>query len=390
MKKNVSELSIFIMIAILFIVPVILVGIFGETPPRESGVFVTSYKPPPRAPDTRLSWFDFMKVMQDSKGSEYDRTPVVHEEFTDFPIILGEGTDFPLKGILSIPNEAPGKVPAVVLVHGDGRFNMDEEIFTNKPFRDIAEYLAAHGVAVIRYDKRNYEHWSEMRRMFGGGITSKDTVIEDAILASEFIKSDPRIDEYKVFIIGHSKGGCLAPRIHAEGGDFAGIISMAGTPRSMISFAHTKDYEEIALMPEGKKKETALENLDIKIEEFRAKIMDMPEDEAKENYWGEFSYYLIQDYDNHLAHIYTDDISVPILILQGSADFTISADTDFLAWKELLAGRDNATFKLFEGLNHFFMTSAGYGHDEQAKENSNPGHVDKQVLAYIVVWILSV
>ena len=215
-------------------------------------------------------------------------------------------------------------------------------------------------------------------------------MIEDAILASEFIKSDPRIDENKVFIIGHSKGGCLAPRIHAEGGDFAGIISMAGTPRSMISFAYNNDYEKIAIMPEGKKKETALEKLGKQIEEFRASVMDMPEDKAKEKYWGDFSYYLIQDYDNHLAHIYTDDISVPILILQGSEDFAISADADYLAWKELLAGRDNATFKLFEGLNHFFMTSAGYGYDEQTKEYSTPGHVDKQVLAYIVVWILSV
>ena len=72
--------------------------------------------------------------------------------FTDYPIVVGEGTDFPLKGILSMPNDADGLVPGVVIVQGSGPQNMDG--FMNLTlYRDIAEFLAANQIAAIRYDK---------------------------------------------------------------------------------------------------------------------------------------------------------------------------------------------------------------------------------------------
>lgn len=72
----------------------------------------------------------------------------------DKKIIIGQETNYPLNGILSLPDIASAKVPAVVLVHGSGPADMDESIGANKPFRDIAEALSAQGIAVLRYDKR--------------------------------------------------------------------------------------------------------------------------------------------------------------------------------------------------------------------------------------------
>ena len=62
---------------------------------------------------------------------------------------------------------------------------------------------------------------------FGNSFTVREEVIEDALLAVELLRADPRIDADKIYIIGHSMGGMLAPRIHADGGDFAGLIIMA-------------------------------------------------------------------------------------------------------------------------------------------------------------------
>jgi len=310
-------------------------------------------------------------------------------EFSESPIVLGEGTDFPLKGMISIPDNATGKVPAVVLVHGSGDFDMDEEIFGNRPFRDMAEYFASRGIAVIRYDKRNFEHWPKMFEVFGGGLTDREEVIEDAILAAEYIKSDPRVDEDRVYIIGHSLGGALAPRIHSEGGDFAGIISLASTPRSRIDLTYDQSMARIELMPEGEEKEEQLAKMEDWAELMKYYVMSMSDDEAKKTKYGSYTVYYTKDAESHLASDYIKEMTVPFLIMHGSADFLVSVEKDFAAWQDMLAGRKNATFKLYEGLNHFFKPAGGYNINEINEEFAIQGPPDEQVLQDIVKWIIS-
>ncbi|MBR4036904.1 MAG: alpha/beta fold hydrolase, partial [Oscillospiraceae bacterium] len=148
-------------------------------------------------------------------------------------ILIGEGTKYPLKGVLTLPDNLSVPVPAVVLIHGSGSSNMDEKVGKLTPFKDIAEGLARHGVASIRYDKRSFVHGLKMVRDKNLTITAKEETIDDAVLATQLLKSDSRIDSSKVFVIGHSMGGTLAPRIDAEGGDYRGLIIMAGTPRRL-------------------------------------------------------------------------------------------------------------------------------------------------------------
>ena len=142
-------------------------------------------------------------------------------------VIVGEGTEYPLNGILMIP-EADGPVPAVVMVHGSGASNMDEKVMKLTPFKDLAEGLARHGIASLRYDKRSFAHGRKMLK--ADSITVKEETIEDAVLAINMLKADPRIDHDNIYILGHSMGAMLAPRIDAEGGDVKGLIMMAGTP----------------------------------------------------------------------------------------------------------------------------------------------------------------
>ena len=128
-------------------------------------------------------------------------------------IIVGKDTKYPLSGLLTLPDQGE-KLPAVVFVHGSGSSNMDEKVMKLTPFRDLAEGLAAHGIASIRYDKRSFAHGLKMVRE--KNITVREETIEDAILAANLLRRDPRIDPDKIFIIGHSMGGMLAPRIDTE------------------------------------------------------------------------------------------------------------------------------------------------------------------------------
>lgn len=326
-------------------------------------------------------------------GLYIDSYPTIAREiaqrngFTDYPIVIGEGTDYPLNGILSMPDNVSGKVPAVVLVHGSGSSDMDETIYSNKPFRDIAEYLASNGIAVIRYDKRNFIHSAKMTQELGGSITVYEETVEDAVLAAEILKSDSRIDENKVFILGHSLGGKLAPRIHSQGGNFSGIISLAGSPRSLLDISYDQSMAYIDEMPEGDEKTTALSQM----EEYSKQLdiwRSLSDDEAKNTPMsGGVSFYYYKDMEEHPVSEYVKDIDVPFLIMQGEKDFQVYADKDYTMWQELLADRANVTFKLYKDLNHLFMTSTGKNITEYQEEYKIENHIDNQVLSDIAEWI---
>jgi alpha-beta hydrolase superfamily lysophospholipase len=320
--------------------------------------------------------------------------PVQREGFTDYPIVIGEGTDFPLDGILSMPDNRVESVPAAVIVHGSGPSDMDGNLFGNTPYRDIAEFLASQGVAVIRHDKRTFAHGAEIVQL-GGSATVWEESIEDAILAAEILRADPRIDENRIFIIGHSLGGALAPRIHAAGGNFDGLILMAATPRGLPElFLEQTNASVVSGYAEGlidvDEKAFMLAELDILAELFSS-IADMTAEEARETPIPSLGWaYYFKDMMQHPFADYVDNVTVPVLVLQGSNDFQVLADVDFVLLQELFAGRDNVTFKLYEGLNHLFMPSTAISFVQHASEIvESPGNVDVRVLRDIVTWILT-
>ena len=301
-------------------------------------------------------------------------------------IIIGKGSDWELHGLLTLPKNADGKVPAVVLVHGSGPNDMDETIFNNKPFRDIAEYLSSNGIAVIRYNKRTLTHGVNMSDL--RGLTVWEETIEDAILAAELLRTDPRVDEDRVFVLGHSLGGMLAPRIHNNGGDFAGLILFAGSPRFLLDISGD---QVIAVLDETEDEDERVEILTVRqqmVEEFET-VLSLSDDEVKDTIFanlGNMGYYWLDLYKNPIS-VDLEKVDVPILVMQPEDDVQVLTDVDFAMYKELLAGRPDVTFKLYPGLNHLFMPSTGRGISKIMDEYKIRANVDPQVLRDIVEWI---
>ena len=300
-------------------------------------------------------------------------------------VTVGAGTEYELGGKLTIPlgASADEPCPAVVLVQGSGPSDMDETVFANKPFFDIANYLSSNGIAVIRYSKRTFSYGEKMVEELGGSLTVNEETIEDAILATEMLKSDPRIDPEKVFILGHSLGGMLAPRIHAEGGDFAGLILLAGSPRFLLSISKDQNMDYIEAMPDGEEKETLLDQMQLWDLQIAILLSLSDEDAIDTPFDGGISAYYFKDLFEHPATDYLEKITAPILILQGSKDFQVYPDKDYALFKELLGDRENVTFKLYDGLNHLFMTST----TGTLEEYEVKGRVEIKVLEDIVEWI---
>ena len=300
-------------------------------------------------------------------------------------IIIGQGTEYPLKGLLTIP-EGAGPFPAVVLVHGSGSSNMDEKVGKLTPFRDIALGLAERGIASIRYDKRSFAHGMKLLRS-GTVITVWEETIEDALLAATLVRADRRIDAERVFLAGHSMGGMLAPRIECAGGDFRGLILLAGTPRRLEEVL-LEQTEEITAGLSGIAGWIGRKQL-ARLRDSFAGLYEMTDREAKaKKLGGGTTLYYFQEMGQPTVADWLARTNKPMLVMQGEQDVQVKAEVDFALYQKLLGDRDNVTFKLYPGLNHAFV-SARFRSIAQAKKEFTPErHIGAQVLDDIANWIM--
>ena len=300
--------------------------------------------------------------------------------FHELDVTVGTGR-WALPGTLTLP-EGSGPFPCVILVHGSGPNDRDETIGPNKPFHDLAWGLASHGVAVLRYDKRTFKYAKEFTAQDIDEITAKEEVIDDAQEAVHLMHNTESIDPKNVFVLGHSLGATLMPRISIDQ-DLAGVIMMAGITRSIeetILDQLTYLYNLTGSITEEQKQE--LETMKMNVAKLKdpelvdtMSSQDMPLG-IPMKYWKDL-------HDNNPVDI-VKDIKIPILILQGERDYQVLAAVDFEGWKKALDNNTNATFKVFPKLNHLFITGEG---KSTPQEYAVEGHVHKDVIDTLVKWI---
>ena len=296
--------------------------------------------------------------------------------------IVGEGSEYPLNGLLTLPDR-PEPFPAVVMVHGSGASNMDEKVMKLTPFKDLAEGLANHGVASLRYDKRTFAHARKMAKL---SPTVEAETIEDALLAISLLKKDPRIDPARVFLLGHSMGAMLAPRIDAEGGDVKGLVLMAGTPYRL---------EEVVLRQlkqSGGGNPILRRIIGVEYRIFAKKfdgLYQMSDEEAKKKkFAGSLNLYYFKEMGQKTAADYLLESSKPALLMQGGKDFQVLAEDDFRRFRELLAGRADTEFKLYPLLNHLFVEAIYEDILKASKEYKVERHIGEDVIADIAAFIM--
>lgn len=245
------------------------------------------------------------------------------------------------------------KVPVAILVHGSGPHDMNETIGPNAPFKDLAEGLSRRGVAVLRYNKRT------LQGPLFGQIKNFDTETTfDAMAAIELAKTIPEIDTTRIFVVGHSLGAGLAPRIAEKSTNVRGIVLLAGETRKMPEMIR----EQLAFNGVG------TDSLDSRVNEF---LSALPKE------------YLA--FDEQYSPVETAKrLSIPMLILQGERDWQVTM-TDLYNWRRALGRRPGVVIKSYPALNHLFF--AGTGHPN-ADEYSIPGqHVAEEVIDDIAVFI---
>jgi len=232
-----------------------------------------------------------------------------------------------LVGTLSYPiGYKKGRTPVVLMVTGSGQENRDEEIFDHKPFLVIADYLARHGVATLRYDDRGFG------KSTGGDVGHATTLdfMRDAASGVDFLRTSKQFG--KVGILGHSEGGSIAFMLGAKGKvDF--VISMAGV---------------------GVKGDTALTAQANKILELTGQSMRYSTHQYRMNAIIKRSPWLnfFIDYDP------SADISktlCPVMAINGSRDVQVISSLNLAGIKAHLKPNPKNIIKEYPSLNHLFQ-----------------------------------
>jgi dienelactone hydrolase len=316
-------------------------------------------------------------VPSDAGPPPYARAGTFREkEFT-----VGRG-EWQLPGTLTLPTAAGGPWPAVVLVHGSGPQDRDETVGANKPFRDLACGLAGRGVAVLRYEKRTKHYAEKLKAAAPAQFTVQEETIDDALEAVAQLRSTNGVDPKRIFVLGHSLGGIVAPRIGRADPQIAGLIIMAGclsrpVEEAWIEQAHyvfslkgDPSPEEKAWLAEFESSMAKVKKLTAADASSSAPLMGAPP-----AYW--------LDLRGHDPLAMAKQLKQPLLILQGGRDYQ-APQLDFDRYKEALGAKSNVTFKLYPKLNHLFIAGEGKSTPD---EYLQPGHVAETVVADVAEWI---
>ncbi|MGL4819125.1 MAG: alpha/beta hydrolase family protein [Bacilli bacterium] len=298
-------------------------------------------------------------------------------KFTERKVVIGNGA-FKLSGALTVPN-GEGPFPVVVLVHGTGETDMDETAYSLKPFRDLAYGLSSKGVAVLRYNKRNFEH--AIKSYTNEKYALNEETIYDALTAGAFLLKEPKIDPKRIYLGGHSLGGMTAPSILKKDTKnvYSGIINFAGPARSFPDVA----IDQVNLL-------------------FKSGVID--EETSKQLSRG---YEMLKsptfspakppkDYNIGLPYFYAalskiqpvevaKTIDEPILVLQGKRDYQVLAEKEIPLWEALQQEKKNVTIKQYDKLNHFF--TEGTAEMSNIQEYYIPQNIPEYVINDVVEWI---
>ncbi len=248
-----------------------------------------------------------------------------------------------------------GKVPVVLMVTGSGQENRDEEVFDHRPFLVIADYMAQHGIATLRYDDR------ATGASVGGDVKNATTedFMRDAAAGLDYLRQLKAFG--KVGCLGHSEGGAIAFMLAArKKTDF--IISMAGpgVKGDTLLAAQVNRVMQLSGM-----------TANMTTEKYRQ------QQEVRQAPWLQW----FIDYDP------SGDISqtrCPVFALNGDRDCQVISDLNLSAIRQLLPASSKNVVKEYPSLNHLFQhCTTGMPTEYRQIEET----MSAEVLSDMVSWI---
>lgn len=311
-----------------------------------------------------------------------------------------EGGEAWLGGTLTYPKGFKTGMPVILMVTGSGQQNRDEELMGHKPFLVIADYLARHGIATLRYDDRGVGKSTGNMAM----ITLQSNML-DAEAGIDYLKSTKKFG--KIGVLGHSEGGIISYMLAARGkADF--VVSLAGpvlTGDSVLLMQNRDVLTAAGLDKDNVEKyATALSRVfKYRMSEQKMKFSDKPESlvpmltmdiallpELRKNLIKTVKMVDSPWLVSYLKYDPATDIrkiNSPVMLIIGDNDKQVNATANIQAAGNNLpkAVKAKSLLKAYPTLNHLFQPSETGSPGEYAKIETT---ISEEVLDDITSWII--
>jgi predicted alpha/beta-hydrolase family hydrolase len=230
---------------------------------------------------------------------------------------------------------AEGPVPAALLLgdldaDGDGARRGGAA----RPLRDLAEALAARGIASLRLTRRGDAWRGEPPP------TVEGDVLADARAALAQLRARPEIDPARLFVVGHGLGAVLAPEVADRAGPVAALV-LVGAPGRALPAAL---YE--ATRPAGGARLSGDALAYQRLAE-RAVAGRLEDGEKFEGHGDAFW----RDVAARDPLGYLRRLRRPALVVRGERD-ALATDEDHASWRAALAKVETVRFEVLPGVDH--------------------------------------
>jgi dienelactone hydrolase len=260
---------------------------------------------------------------------------------------------------------------------GGGPFDRDGTAGPLKPLKDLAWGLAALGVASVRFDTVTVAHPAAVAA--SAGFTMTDEYVPYALAALALLRAEPVVAADRVFVVGHSMGGKVAPRVAAADPAVAGLVLLAADAQPMHRSAVRVVRHLVGLglapaeaVPMVERQAAAVDSPGL--------TAGTPGAELPMGLSG--AYWLDQRGYDPVAT--AAGLAVPMLVLQGGRDYQVTVADDLARWRDGLGDRADVRIRVIDAANHMFAPGSG---PSTPAEYTVPSHVDGGVVAEIAAWM---
>jgi pimeloyl-ACP methyl ester carboxylesterase len=281
-----------------------------------------------------------------------------------------------LGGTLLVP-AGNGPFPLVVIIAGSGPTDRDGNSILlpgkNNSLLMLAEGLADHGIASLRYDKRGVG--ASRQALQSETDLRFDMGADDAAAWVKKLRPDPRFST--IVIVGHSEGSLLG-MLAARRSPVDGYVSIAGAGRAADKVLRDQLSKQLppALLAEANR---ALDTL------LAGHTVASPPQSLMVLFRPSVQPYLIS-WLKVDPRVEVAALTIPVLIVQGTLDGQVLPSEARL----LAAAQPKATLVLIDGMNHVFKRVAADAAAQQGSYSDPTIPVAPELITSIATFVKGV
>jgi len=290
--------------------------------------------------------------------------------------------DFSLAGTITLPEPAAARMPAVILIGGQGNQDRDETRYGISIFGQLAGRLAEAGYVVVRYDKRGIGQ--------SGGRPEHAGLNEyagDVLDIVTWLGRRKDIDTKRIFLLSHDDGSAVALTAAGLGGGKVRGVALLGasgvTGRETVLEQQQELLNRLRTPPSERDARIALQRRVLDAVVTGKGWESVPADLRRQADTVWFRSWLMFD-----PAVAIKKINQPLLIVHGSLDReTLPSNGDRLA--RMSTARKvppAATSKtVVPGVNHLLLAAETGNPDEY---DSLPAQtISPEVISAVIAWL---